>query len=267
MTARAELPDWLIERAALDEVPAASRARLEAADAAELAARVAALREQDAAELRAHPAAAALAHIGERVARHRARRAATRRRRGAALALVAVAAAALLLWSRRGDERPRVASVEPAGGVEGVRVKGAPRLVAFRKAGEGAERLEPGATVRPGDVLQLRYNGGGHSHGVIASIDGAGVVTLHFPEAPDAPPEATALSRETADLPHAYALDDAPRFERFFFVTGDAPLDVGRVLESLRQLARDADADRARLDLPPQLGQLSLLLRKPSRNR
>ena len=44
------LPDWLVERAALDEVAPASRDRLERADPRELAGRVAALREDNAAE-------------------------------------------------------------------------------------------------------------------------------------------------------------------------------------------------------------------------
>ena len=73
------LPDWLVERAARGEVPAASRHRIEQADPVELAAGIERLRERDAAELRAHPAGPALADIERAVARERARRA-TRRR-------------------------------------------------------------------------------------------------------------------------------------------------------------------------------------------
>src|SRR5690606_26378921 len=104
--------------------------------------------------------------------------------------------------------------------------------------------------VRKGDVIQLRYHGGGHRYGVIASIDGAGVVTLHHPARDDAPPTATALSAESTSLPHAYELDDAPRFERFFFITAAEPIDVRRSLDALRALARRDDSATAPLELP-----------------
>ena len=257
------LPDWLVERAALGEVAPAMRARLEGADPAALAAQIEALRAEDAAELRVHPAAPAVAAIGARA--EAARRAhASRRRRAGAAALVAVGGVAAALLAVRGDDgaggahgaaRPGTAEEAP----ETTRVKGAQRLTAYRKVGDRAERLAPGAAVRAGDVLQLRYDGGGRSHGLIASIDGAGAVTLHFPAAADG---STALAASTSDLPHAYALDDAPRFERFFFVTDDEPIDVAAALGALRALARRRDADRAALELPPRVRQVALLLRK-----
>ncbi|HUS69006.1 MAG TPA: hypothetical protein VMZ28_30930, partial [Kofleriaceae bacterium] len=170
-------------------------------------------------------------------------------------------AALLVVGGRRGDgAKPAV--TRPGGDAEApetTRVKGAQRLTAYRKAGDGAERLAPGAAVRAGDVLQLRYDGGGRRHGLIASIDGAGAVTLHFPASADG---STALAATTTDLPHAYALDDAPNFERFFFVTDDEPIDTAAALGALRALARRRDADRAPLVLPPRVRQVTLLLRK-----
>jgi hypothetical protein len=148
---------------------------------------------------------------------------------------------------------------------EGTRVKGAPRLVAFRQVGGEVERLVQDTVVRGGDVIQLRYNPGGQGYGVIASIDGAGVVTLHFPPSEDAPPEATAVSPETTTLPNAYALDDAPGFERFFFITANGPVDVHEALAALRAFARRDDSATASLDLPAGLHQWSLRLRKPDR--
>jgi hypothetical protein len=100
---------------------------------------------------------------------------------------------------------------------------------------------------------------------VIASLDGAGVVTLHFPLSEDAPPEATAVPPDTATLPHAYALDDAPRFERFFFITANDPVDVQHTLAALRAFARREDSATAALELPTGLHQRSLRLRKPDR--
>lgn len=258
------LPDWLVERAALDEVPSASRERIERADPRELADRVAALRDDNAAELARHPAGPALAQIEARVAelRDRAERDARRRRRWlGGLGLVMSAAVVLLVV--RGTAQPLAG--EPAPADDTTRVKGAARLIAFRQAGEQVEQLGPDAMVRPGDVIQLRYNAGGRGYGVIASVDGAGVVTLHYPLREDAPPQATAMAPEPTALPHAYALDDAPRFERFFFITSDDPLDVRQTLGALRALAHRDDSATARVELPAGLRQWSLRLRKADR--
>jgi hypothetical protein len=271
------LPDWLVERAALDEVPPASRDRIERADPRELADRVAALRDDNAAELTRYPAVPAVAQIEARVTelREHARGDDLRRRRrlGWLGAVMSVAAVLLIV---RATERPPgelVADLAP-GEAPGesrpavdstVRVKGSTRLLVFRQAGEQAEQLDANAVVRAGDVIQLRYNAGGRGYGVIASVDGAGVVTLHYPLREDAPATATAMAPDTTALPSAYALDDAPRFERFFFVTANDPLDVRQTLAALRALAVREDRESARLELPARLHQWSLSLRKADR--
>lgn len=261
------LPDWLVERAALDEVPPASRERIARAEPSELAARVTALRDDNAAELAAHPAGPAVAQLEARLAAQARQRAETqrvRRRRAGWLAAAAASAAAVLLVVRPGTERTPT-DEGGRGGVEdgdGTRVKGTPRLVAFRHAGDGVERLEQDAVVRAGDVIQLRYNAGGKGFGVIASVDGAGVVTLHYPLREDAPPQATAVAAETTTLPNAYALDDAPGFERFFFITASGPVDVQQALGALRALAGRQDSATAVPELPAGMRQWSLRLRK-----
>ena len=254
------LPDWLVERAALDEVPPASRGRIAAADPKGLAEGIAALRERDAAELATHPVAPALAQIEARVALVK------RRRRTRQLGVVgfALAAAVALVILRPGPHAATETSPAVQEPDDGIRVKGAARLVAFREAGDHAERLEADALVHQGDLLQLRYNAGGRRYGVIASVDGAGVVTLHFPASEDAPPEATEVATKTTTLPHAYALDDAPRFERFFFITANQPIDVQQSLAALREFAHRDDCADAALELPAHLHQWSLRLRKPS---
>lgn len=70
----------------------------------------------------------------------------------------------------------------------------------------------------------MSYVAAGRAHGVIVSIDGRGQVTLHFPADAGAP---TALeSGRAVPLSHSYELDDAPLFERFMFVTAEAPDDL-----------------------------------------
>ena len=262
------LPEWLVERAALDEIDPASRERIERADPRELADRIAAIREANAEELARHPAGPAVAQIEARVAAEARRRAGRRRRRMAWLGIATSAAGVVLVaWLARptgelgrAEGGPDVG--RPEARSDGERVKGTPRLAVFRQVGGEAESLDADAVVRAGDVIQLRYNAGGQRHGVIASFDGAGVVTLHFPSSEDAPPQATAMLPNTASLPHAYALDNAPRFERFFFLTANLPIDVQRTMIALRQLARRDDSATALLDVPTGMQQWSLRLRK-----
>lgn len=257
------IPDWLVERAALDEVPAASRDRIARADSRALADRISALREDDARELAQHPAGPAVAQIEARVAAERQRQRMQRRRGRWTVLGVAATALAVLIVVRVADESPpadRHAIAEPD---DGIRAKGNARLLAFRQVGGQVEQLAQDTLVRAGDVIQLRYNAGGQRYGVIASIDGAGTVTLHYPATEDAPPEATAVAADTTSLPHAYALDDAPRFERFFFVTANRPIDVPAMVISLRAFAQRDDSADAALALPPGLRQASLRLRKP----
>jgi hypothetical protein len=273
------LPDWLVERAALDEVPAASADRIARADSRELAERIAALRDDTAAELARHPAGPAVIQIEARIAADARRRAEARRRRRLRWLGVATSAAAAVVVAHVVVDRgaPDEPAHSRAVALEDGRVKGPARLLAFRQLGgptgaatgdQGAqgvqiERLEQDAVVRAGDVIQLRYNAGGRGYGMIASLDGAGVVTLHYPLSEDAPPEATAVASDTTALPTAYALDDAPGFERFFFLTANAPLDVHQALAALRALARRGDSATGSLDLPAGVRQSSLRLRKP----
>lgn len=252
----AGLPDWLVERAALDEVAPASRDRIERATPGELAERVAALRADNERELAIHPAGPAVAQIEARIA---ARRRARRRQLGL-LGIAATAAAAIVVAIVVVRQPAEHAQQVAARDVEVTRVKGSSRLLAFRHVGDQVERLDQDSLVRAGDVIQLRYNAGGRGYGVIASLDGAGVVTLHYPLDETA---STAVARETTTLPNAYALDDAPRFERFFFITANEPIDVAQSLAALRAFANRPDCATASLELPAGLHQWSLRLRKP----
>jgi hypothetical protein len=104
-------------------------------------------------------------------------------------------------------------------------------LEVFRHAPSGPELLLEGARVSQGDTLQLAYRAHGERYGAILSLDGRGVLTRSLPlEGDEAVPlEAGGL----VPLPHALSLDDAPSFERFFLVTGQAPFSLGPVERAL----------------------------------
>lgn len=250
------ISDLTLERLALDELDpqeaADARRRLE--EDGELH-RLDELRASNEEVLAAFPPEEMVPRIRARFAEAEAR-GAYRRGWWSGLGVgVAVAAAALLLtWL--GPARSPTMVPEP----EVTRLKGlAPHLVVHRKLGDVAERLRDGASVRPGDLLQLGYVAAEATHGVIVSLDGDGVVTLHQPEFGTLP---TALAGDgRVDLPFAYELDAAAGFERFVFVTSDAPLDVDAVLAAARAVARGDDPAGAPLEIEGA-EQSSVVLRK-----
>jgi hypothetical protein len=250
---RAAIGDWQLERYRLGELPAGELDVIRKALAADggLTERLARLDRSDGEILAQHPPSVIAASIRARAASGdagRTRPAGAPRRLALALAcgLVLAAASVLILPGR-----------VPGAKEDTTRVKGlAPRLFVYRKAATGAEELAAGAAARENDVVQLAYQAAGRHFGAIVSIDGRGVVTRHLPAAgPLASPLKTGASFA---LPEAYRLDDAPGFERFYFVTADQPFAVDLVLGAV---SHPAGAD-GRLTLPAGLDQYSFALRK-----
>jgi len=132
-----------------------------------------------------------------------------------------------------------------------LRAKGEPSLRLFRQAAE-PERLADGAHVKPHDVVQVAFDLQGAQHLVIASVDGAGQATLHWPKDGD-----TSVPPGFKALPDSFELDEAPGFERFFLVASEKPLSPSDVLAAIRAAGRSGQ---------PALGNTvtvrSLLLQK-----
>ena len=257
MSRETRIPEWMLERYLLDELPARERRRVrrELERDPGLRSALETLRRSDV-EIRAvYPAERTVPRILERA--HGAPPATPRRLRLAWAAVPALAAAALLLLLLPPALRQR-----PGGG-EYIGVKGgdaAPALLVFRQGGDGAP-LADGSAARPGERLQLAYIPGKAAHGVIVSIDGGGGVTLHCPEREDGGTDLRPGGRTL--LPRSFELDEAPRFERFFFVFSGAPLAVADVPSAARTLAASGgSALPAPLALPRGRGPVSLRLRK-----
>lgn len=214
-------------------------------------ARVAEILASDRELLAEHPPATIIAAVQRRAAP-------PPRRRRLWLAAPALACAAIaLLVLRPGPEDP-----VPEATPDGIRIKGLePRLVVHRQVGDAAVELREPAAASPRDVLQVSYIAAGAAHGVIVSLDGNGLATLHFPAGIA---DSTALRQDGAvRLPQAYELDDAPRFERFIFITADAPIAVDRVLAAARELT--GDPAHAPIAAPAGARQTSFLVEKPGR--
>lgn len=130
-----------------------------------------------------------------------------------------------------------------------VRLKGSvPELSVYRSI-EGpetrddeAEELSDGALAHAGDRLQLEYNAGDREFGAIISVDGRGGVYTHFPLEFSSEPRLE-IGRSQR-LPYAYQLDDAPRFEHFYFITSHETFSVQQLLQTVRSQA-DRITERA----------------------
>jgi len=150
----------------------------------------------------------------------------------------------------------------PQGQGAEIRLKGgAPHLNVYMQTVAGDRLLEQGDRVSEGTTLQVGYVSGASEYGAIVSIDGRGAVTLHFPLS-----AVTGQSLEGEGevlLPFAYTLDDAPDFERFFFVVSGRPFSVETVLEAAEKLAEKPETAKSQsLSLPRRLEQSSILLLK-----
>ena len=135
------------------------------------------------------------------------------------------------------------------------------QLLVYRKIQDRVETLSDGEKAKAGDLLQLAYVSTEDSYGMILSIDGRGAVTLHLPENKE---DSTKLELSKQSLlPSAFELDDAPEFERFFFLTSDSPIDVDGVLQEAQDLAKNLEQVRQNnLDLPESFHQYSVLILK-----
>jgi anti-sigma factor RsiW len=246
------VPEWILERVVQGDLSEAERAAVQGQLDADpsIARRLADIRASDG-EVRARLPAFARLEERARAARKERRK---RRGRWAMLAPALVAAAVLMMVLR-----PQDTSWKTPRGEEITRVKGAGRLIVYRKTAGGSEPLRHESAARPGEIVQIGYSVARDTYGVIISVDGRGAVTLHHPESPTG---STQLGVNGL-LPAGYQLDDAPGFERFILVTARTPVPVARVLQSARMLAPNPQRARdGRLSLPDEFAQSFVLVWK-----
>jgi hypothetical protein len=241
------VPDLLLERFRLGELCEAARAYVAglAAGDPEVATRLRALEASDTAIGR-EPSMQDLA----RAVRTRAARQA-RPRRVKAIGVIALAGAAAaivlaVMW------RPET----------GDRIKGlTPSLVVYRQTPQGSEQLADNTLAHARDLLRLGYIAAEAPYGVIVSVDGRGIVTTHLPKSGS---QAAALSAGAPVLlDEAYELDDAPRIERFYFVTGASAFAVAVVKDAATRAAAGRPGNPpVQLTLPKDLSQFTIAVRK-----
>ena len=118
---------------------------------------------------------------------------------------------------------------------DGLRIKGlSARMEVWKKTGDSAVQMENQGEAREGDEIQLRYAVAEKCFGLLFSMDGNGTITMHMGQ------ENRAVELEPGKmttLPFAYKLDNAPKFEKFFFLTSKSEfeLNAGDIDASLKQ--------------------------------
>lgn len=215
MSEQQHLSDLLLDRILVGEDVGAARAHLDAC--AECRARLEAL-DRAALEFRR------TAPIQMMAARTRRRLNATPRMIFSSLGAIAAAAIVLLLVVRPDDPD--------------VRLKGGVALSVYRQRDAAAESLLPHARVRPGDALRFGVKSPRAGFAAVASIDGAGVVTIYAPPGPEL--EAIAAGKEQL-LDGTVELDATLGQERLIaFVCKDA-LRTGEVRAAIERARADAE--------------------------
>ncbi len=252
------ISDVTLERYRLGELPRAEHDRLEAAVAADpaLQARLDALARSDRDIAATYPADTMAAALRRKAQAQAAPAASTARPPRVWLRPALVAAASLCLMAVAATMFLR----QPVGDDTTIKSGATPSLVLHRRTTNGSEELTPGAKVREGDQVRVGYRASGRHFGVIVSIDGRGNLTAHLPRTGER--AAVLQPSGTVFLDFAYELDDAPRWETFYFVTSDSEFD----LEPVRQAVRNANASRTgaagTLSLPRPFSQFVFPLTK-----
>ncbi|MCZ6634399.1 MAG: hypothetical protein O7G87_13420 [bacterium] len=248
-----EVPKGVLERYLLGELPEGELAQIRdvlAADGA-LRERLAALEQSNQEILVAYPADQMGRAISERLADEEAKVTQVYFPTGWAFAAAAVILLAAVLAWRPEPVRDMIAYLKTPSeqtptrdawdldGLEVVRIKGATRLVLYRKTETGNELLHNGAVARQGDLIQILYHAAGQKYGAILSTDGRGSVTTHLPAVGTQAALLEDVKNEAVSLEFAYELDDAPHWERFYFITADSAFDLKPLLDEAYRVAKE----------------------------
>ena len=246
------IPDWKLERYLTGDLPESDMREIREMEAADeiFANRVKMLREDSKAILRKLP----YDRLAERLDSIPGRSASDNGKlvnfgivKFAAAAALVLAVMTVAVFSQRsisqeggtvlanradGAQPMEVAMVDQSGDV---RIKGlSARMEVWKKTGDSAVQMNNLGEAREGDEIQLRYAVAEKCYGLLFSMDGNGTITMHMGEGN----KAIGLEPgKMTTLPFAYKLDNAPKFEKFFFLTSkdEFELNAGDIDASLKQ--------------------------------
>ena len=240
------IPDWKLEKYLTGDLPAEEMREIREMEATDeiFAGRVKMLREDNAAILKKLPFEKLSEKIATMPGRSNAGVGNTVREnfrlvKLASAAALVLAVVTVALFSQRSLSEQNTQLMEVAmadvSGDDGLRIKGlSARMEVWKKTGDSAVQMENLGEAREGDEIQLRYAVAEKCFGLLFSMDGNGTITMHMGR------ENRAVELEPGKmttLPFAYKLDNAPKFEKFFFLTSKSEfeLNAGDIDASLKQ--------------------------------
>lgn len=230
------IPDWKLEKYLTGDLPAEEMREIRDMEATDeiFAGRVKMMREDNAAILKKLP----FEKLSEKMDAMSARAGASKNGAGnvvnfrlvkfAAAAALVLAVVSVALFSQRELTAPAVEGngaqvmdvamvTEVENSMGDTRIKGLDaRMEVWKKNGDSAVQMSNLDEAHEGDEIQLRYSVPEKCYGLLFSMDGNGTLTMHMAEGN----KAIALEPgKMTTLPFAYKLDNAPKFEKFFFLT------------------------------------------------
>ncbi|MCL1967261.1 MAG: hypothetical protein FWF67_05215, partial [Fibromonadales bacterium] len=115
---------------------------------------------------------------------------------------------------------------------DGTRVKGLKTdFEIWRKTADSAEKLHDKSEAKAGDLLQIRYIAEEKCYGVLLSIDGNRVLTIHLSGENGKAKELEA--GRIISLENSYELDNAPKSETFYLLTSKNEFALAPIAEAL----------------------------------
>jgi len=222
------VPNWKAERYLLGELPTGEMATLKALEneGGKFSAMLKELRGNNAELLAKYPAKKLpkLAVI-EKVPSHY-------RLYVAACAAMLLCTTSFLIVLSGEDMMNGAAQSNIAMNEDGTRVKGLKtNLEIWRKISDSTEKLANNSEVKAGDLLQMRYIVEEKCYGVILSMDGNGVLTIHL--AGKGGRAAELEAGKIISLGNAYELDNAPKHETFYLITASNEFELAPVAENI----------------------------------
>lgn len=119
--------------------------------------------------------------------------------------------------------------------IDATQVKGRLRLGLYIKRGEAVLEGRSGDVVHPGDAIRFAYTSTSAGYLMILGRDGAGRVSVYFPEQDRAAPISPG---EDEVLPGSIVLDDVPGREEIVALVCDEPVATAAAVEGLRTASR-----------------------------
>lgn len=140
---------------------------------------------------------------------------------------------------------------------DGIRTKSSTNLRIYRNEKPESVRLDSGDVASEGDLLQIRYMAHKVTYGFIFSVDGNGLLTRHFPATGDMAEKV--VQDKLTSLQESYQLDNAPYFEKFYFVTSNNSFSLNEIERSAELMIRKGSDS---LRLPSGIWQTMFELKK-----